>query len=328
MIEVQGISKSYGPVQAVRDVSFSIGSGEIVGLLGPNGAGKTTIMKILTCYHYPSEGSAKVNGFDVLTEPFEVRSAIGYLPENAPLYHDLTVREYLEFIADTRGLKGEYRAKRLETVIAECGIAGVYEKPISDLSKGYRQRVGLAQAIVHDPAILILDEPTNGLDPNQILEIRSLITRLGKEKTVILSTHILQEVEAICNRVLILSGGSIAAEGTTQEIGRKMKGQTLIDIKLVPGKDLTVPVLRAGLSSLSGVQSVEILDVPKSDILSATVSFGPEITGNDPSIMLFDWAVAGGHKIISMNPRQYRLEDIFISVTREGGSSNEPAAAL
>jgi len=205
MIEASNLGKRYGTLEAVRGVSFSINPGEVVGLLGPNGAGKTTIMKILTCYMFPSSGSATVNGWDIFERPLEIKKLVGYLPENAPLYTDLNVLEYLSFMAESRSLKGNAKTERIEWAVEECGLKSVVYRSIDTISKGFRQRTGLAQAILHDPEILVLDEPTTGLDPNQIIEIRELIKRLGKEKTVILSTHILQEVEATCGRVLILN---------------------------------------------------------------------------------------------------------------------------
>ena len=218
MIEAENLVKRYGPFEAVKGVSFRIDQGQVVGLLGPNGAGKTSIMRILTCYHFPTEGTARVDSHDVVAQPRRVRESVGYLPENAPLYEDMKVREYLGFIADARGMGGTLRRDRMEMVTATCGLSPVFGREIRRLSKGYRQRVGLAQAILHDPAVLVLDEPTSGLDPNQIVEIRSLIKSLGEKKTVILSTHILQEVEALCRRVLIMNAGRLVAQGTPDEI--------------------------------------------------------------------------------------------------------------
>jgi ABC-2 type transport system ATP-binding protein len=220
MIEAESLVKRYGRYTAVKGVSFRIDQGQVVGLLGPNGAGKTSIMRILTCYHFPTEGTARVDSHDVVGEPRRVRQSVGYLPENAPLYDDMKVREYLGFVADARGLGGALRRERMEMVTATCGLSEVFGREIRRLSKGYRQRVGLAQAIIHDPAVLVLDEPTSGLDPNQIVEIRSLIRSLGEKKTVILSTHILQEVEALCRRVLIMNAGRLVAQGTPDEIAR------------------------------------------------------------------------------------------------------------
>lgn len=218
MIEVRDLRKNYGETQALRGVSLSIQRGEVVGLLGPNGAGKTTTMKILVGFLLPTSGTASVAGFDVQKHPLEVQQRIGYLPENAPLYHEMLVQEYLAFAADIHGMAPELRRERLEFVVQECGITGVLTRHIGHLSKGFRQRVGLAGAILHDPEILILDEPTTGLDPNQILEVRELIRRMGATKTVILSTHILSEVEATCSRALIIIDGVLRADGRLEEL--------------------------------------------------------------------------------------------------------------
>jgi ABC-2 type transport system ATP-binding protein len=222
MIEAENLIKRYGRFEAVKGVSFRIDQGQVVGLLGPNGAGKTSIMRILTCYHFPTEGTARVDSHDVVSQPYRVRRAVGYLPENAPLYDDMKVREYLGFVADARGLTGARRRERTEMVVATCGLSPVFGREIRRLSKGYRQRVGLAQAILHDPPVLVLDEPTSGLDPNQIVEIRTLIRNLGERKTVVLSTHILQEVEALCRSVLIMNAGKLVAQGTPDEIARRL----------------------------------------------------------------------------------------------------------
>jgi ABC-2 type transport system ATP-binding protein len=220
MIEAASLAKRYGAFEAVRGVSFRVEAGQVVGLLGPNGAGKTSLMRILTCYHFPDGGWARVVGRDVASEPQAVRRAVGYLPENAPAYPDMKVREFLVFIARVRELDGKAARERLEWVVEVCGLSAVYARQIRRLSRGYRQRVGLAQALLHDPPVLVLDEPTSGLDPNQIVEIRALIRGLGKRKTVLLSTHILQEVEAVCGRVLIMHDGRLAGQGTVEEIAR------------------------------------------------------------------------------------------------------------
>lgn len=218
------LTKKYGSFTAVDSASFTIQTGEIVGFLGPNGAGKTTTMKMLTGILKPTSGTAEINGFDVLTDPESVRKEIGFLPENNPLYLDLTVNEYLDYSARISGVKPADVSGRMDNMIQLCGLESVHKKIIGTLSKGYRQRVGLAQALVHNPSVLILDEPTTGLDPNQILEIRDLILNLGKEKTVLLSTHILQEVEAICSRVLIINEGDIVADGTPSDLQNQFKG--------------------------------------------------------------------------------------------------------
>src|SRR5262249_46227814 len=220
MIELENLEKTYGETRALKGISSSIAKGQVVGLLGPNGAGKTTTIKIIVGYVLPSAGRATVSGFDVVTQPLEVQKRIGYLPENAPLYLDMLAQDYLEFMADMRGIELAVRRVQLARVVEECAIQGVLTRPIGQLSKGYRQRVGLAAALLHDPEILILDEPTTGLDPNQIIEVRQLIRRLGKTKTVILSTHILSEVEATCDRAVILIDGQVRADDTLAGLTR------------------------------------------------------------------------------------------------------------
>jgi ABC-2 type transport system ATP-binding protein len=224
MIEVQDLSKYYGRIKAVDGVSFTVGQDQVLGFLGPNGAGKTTVMKILTGYHFPSGGRALVDGIPVTEDPVELKRRTGYLPETVPLYGELTVTEYLNFIAAGRLIPRRTRRAAIDLSMEACGLTDCRFRRIETLSKGFKQRTGLAQAILHDPPILILDEPTTGLDPNQIIEIRALIRELGKRKTVILSTHILQELEAVATQVLIINRGKIAAQGRPEEIAGAMKG--------------------------------------------------------------------------------------------------------
>ena len=211
MIEARGLTKHYGPVIAVENATFEVKRGEVVGFLGPNGAGKTTTMKILTCFIAPSDGSARVAGADIFEDPIGVRQAIGYLPENTPLYTEMLVVEYLQFVARMRGLRGKQIDSRIRMVVEETSLGDVIGKSIGEISKGFRQRVGLAQALIHEPPVLILDEPMSGLDPNQAAEIRELIREIGRERTVILSTHNLAEVQVTCGRVLIISEGRLVA---------------------------------------------------------------------------------------------------------------------
>ncbi len=308
MISTENVVKKYGKVRAVDNVTINIGKGEIVGLLGPNGAGKTTIMKILTGYHFPTEGKASINGFDVYENPLQVKESIGYLPEMAPLYNDLNVYEYLSFISDVRKITPDRREKEIQRVVEECGLEAVLYKQIEKLSKGYRQRVGLAQAIIHSPEILILDEPTTGLDPNQIIEIRKLIKKVGEKKTVILSTHILQEVEAVCSRVLILNKGSIAAEGTADEIRKELKGDIRISLEI---KADNLSGIAESLEKLSAVK--EIIKYEEiGGLMELKVAVESDKKAGEE---IFDWAVSGGYKIISMIPEKVSLEDIFIKLT-------------
>ena len=233
MIEVQNLTKHYGPVTAIRDVSFAVAPGEIVGFLGPNGAGKSTTMRILACFMPASSGTARVAGFDVFRESMEVRKRIGYLPESVPLYTDMRVAPYLDFVAEVKGVPRGTRKKRVAEVMDRCLIADVQNRLIRNLSKGYRQRVGLAQAIVSDPHVLILDEPTIGLDPRQIAEIRSLIKSLAGEHTVILSTHILPEVSMVCSGVVIINRGSIVAQGPIDRLVEQFFPTARVEVELV-----------------------------------------------------------------------------------------------
>jgi ABC-2 type transport system ATP-binding protein len=314
MIEVQGLTKRYGRVEAVKDVSFSVGTDQVLGFLGPNGAGKTTIMKILTGYHFPSEGSVLVDGISVQEEPVEVKKRIGYLPESVPLYGDLTVDEYLNFVADARLIPGVERKKAIETSINACGLRSYRSKRIENLSKGYKQRTGLAQAILHDPAILILDEPTSGLDPNQIIEIRSLIKELGKRKTVILSTHILQEVEAVCSQVLILNEGRIAAQGNPEEIAGTMKGGDTWEL-LLKGADAAS--VREKLSRIGGELSIGAVNGRDGGLTAASFFISGRGDESREGERIFDWAVAEGLKILTMTRKKLSLEDIFVKLTSE-----------
>ncbi|MCL2762740.1 MAG: ATP-binding cassette domain-containing protein [Treponema sp.] len=315
MIEVQNLSKNYGSVEAVKDVSFSVGKDQVVGFLGPNGAGKTTIMKILTGFHFPSGGTALVDGIQVDEDPVEIKKRIGYLPENVPLYGDLTVDEYLAFIAEARLIPVEERSTAINTSLEACGLSAYRGRKIETLSKGYRQRTGLAQAILHDPPILILDEPTNGLDPNQIIEIRSLIKELGRRKTVILSSHILQEVEAICSQVLIINEGKIAAQGTPEEIAGTMKGGDTWELILKGAAESIIgslPLLGKDLSKIS-IESLEDGTTRLGFFVPAAIGVADSLAGE----RIFDWAVNGNFKILGMSRKKLSLEDIFVELTME-----------
>ncbi|MCL2185589.1 MAG: ATP-binding cassette domain-containing protein [Treponema sp.] len=325
-IEVKNLSKLYGNVQAVNDVSFSVGDQQVLGFLGPNGAGKTTVMKILTGFHFPSSGTAFVDGISVEEEPLEIKRRIGYLPENVPLYADLTVDEYLNFAADAHFIPKEKRSEAIDASLEACGLTSFRSRKIETLSKGYRQRTGLAQAILHDPPILILDEPTTGLDPNQIIEIRSLIKELGKRKTVILSTHILQEVEAICTQVLIINDGQIAAQGKPEEIAGSMKGGNNWEL-VIKGAD--ADTIRGKLQSIGNLSNI-LVETTGNGFVS--VHFFAQETSlqkqnmqeaqsenNDVSAgeLIFDWAVNNNLKILEMNRKKLSIEDIFVKLTSE-----------
>ena len=328
MITVENLSKKYGAFEAVKGVSFSVGRDQVLGFLGPNGAGKTTIMKILTGYHFPSGGRVEIDGISLEESPVEIKKRIGYLPEANPLYGDLCPEEYLNFVASARLIRGEEKRKALDSALAACGLEDVRRQRIDSLSKGYRQRVGLAQAIIHDPPILILDEPTSGLDPNQIIEIRSLIRELGKRKTVILSTHILQEVEAVCSTVLILNEGRIAGQGTTEEIAESMKvakwGLDTWELSLkgaeLEGLEIKLPGREIGEAKAEAVENGIVrltFTVKNSDVNEAgNASFVGETYALDGE-SIFDWAVSSGYKIIGMNRKKLSLEDIFVKLTSE-----------
>jgi ABC-2 type transport system ATP-binding protein len=314
-IEVKNLSKQYGNVQAVSDVSFSVGDQQVLGFLGPNGAGKTTIMKILTGFHFPSNGTAFVDGISVEEQPLEIKKRIGYLPENVPLYGDLTVDEYLSFSADARFIPINEREAAINASLEACGLTNYRSRKIETLSKGYRQRAGLSQAILHDPPILILDEPTTGLDPNQIIEIRSLIKELGKRKTVILSTHILQEVEAICTQVLIINEGRIAAQGSPEEIAGTMKGGDTWELILKgAGYDVDTGVVNGKLSSLGDISNLTTNNT--ADGCVCANFFVPAVSeGVNPGERIFDWAVSQNLKILGMSRKKISIEDIFVKLT-------------
>ncbi|MCL2211354.1 MAG: ABC transporter ATP-binding protein [Treponema sp.] len=315
-IEVKNLSKQYGDVQAVTDVSFSVGDREVLGFLGPNGAGKTTVMKILTGFHFQTSGTALVDGIPVDEQPLEIKKRIGYLPENVPLYGDLTVDEYLAFTAEARFIPKNEREASINASLEACGLLNYRSRRIETLSKGYRQRAGLAQAILHDPPILILDEPTTGLDPNQIIEIRSLIKELGKRKTVILSTHILQEVEAICSQVLIIHDGSIAAQGTPEEIAGSIKGGDTWELILKYSGDNGAHIVNEKLSMLGAISNTAV-ESAADGIVNASFFIPSESEDSNAGERIFDWAVTQNLKILGMNRKKISIEDIFVKLTRE-----------
>jgi gliding motility-associated transport system ATP-binding protein len=309
MIEVDGLTKDYGATRAVDQVSFSVRKGEVLGFLGPNGAGKSTTMKILTCFLSPSAGRAKVAGYDVFDESLEVRRRIGYLPEDTPIYRDMTVLEFLEFAADMRGMDSATSPGRIKEIGERCGLAEVAGKLVGELSKGYRQRVGLAQAMLHDPDILILDEPTSGLDPNQIVEIRSLIREIGREKTVILSTHILPEVQATCSRILIISGGKLVADGTPEALRAREKGGRYRVV--VESNGVIREAIRDRLAGLPGVARCEIIggeDGTHAFALDAAAA-------NDLRKPIFRAAVDNRWTLLELLRESASLEDVFRNLT-------------
>jgi len=310
MIEVKDLTKKFGDATALDSVSFSVQKGEVLGFLGPNGAGKSTTMKIITAFIAPTAGAVAVDGMDVADNSLEIRKKIGYLPENVPLYEDMRVIDYLKFIAEIRGLSKGEKKDRIQKIIEVCGLKKVIGKNIGDLSKGYRQRVGLAQAMVHNPEILILDEPTTGLDPNQIAEIRNLIKELGKDKTVILSTHILPEVSAVCSRVIIINEGKIAAEGTPKELADKLKGKNnIVYIKIKGPRDEVLE----GLNNMENIDSVRQTDKESDDI------FGYEIAAKgdvDLREYLFLAIAKKGWSALESRAKEVSLEEVFRELTK------------
>lgn len=310
MIEVKEITKRFGMVTAVDRVSFEIAKGEVVGFLGPNGAGKTTTMRVLTCFLPADEGVARVAGHDVFEESMEVRSRIGYLPENAPLYLDMEVDTFLDYVAHIRGITGADKERALQRIVEICGLGEVYKKQIGELSRGYKQRVGLAQAMIHDPEILILDEPTSGLDPNQIREIRSLIRKLGREKTVILSTHILPEVEATCGRAIIISRGKIVADGSLEQITRKGGGN--LHVALIRGDQEKI---ESGLKTIGDV--VSFRSMGKEDGLLRYEVQGRE--GVHLGEQIFRMAADHGLSLAELRREGSTLESVFAQLTQGEG---------
>jgi ABC-2 type transport system ATP-binding protein len=316
MISIENLEKSYGSTRALAGISFHVPKGQVVGFLGPNGAGKSTTMKILTGFVEASAGSVKVGDIDVSLDPVEARKRIGYLPESNPLYEEMMVQEYLEYMADVRQIKKSERQSRIESAVEACGLSKVRGKDISELSKGYRQRVGLAAAILHDPDLLILDEPTTGLDPNQVIEIRELIKQLGKEKTVLMSTHILPEVQATCSRVLIINDGKVVADDTpdslTEATEEKAEGAEL-SIELLPrgGATPTLKELREVLAGLPGVKDVIAAEPEEEGAYAFTVRTGSA----DPRTALFDAAVEHGLILLRLEKKRVSLEDTFRRLT-------------
>jgi ABC-2 type transport system ATP-binding protein len=318
-IAVDDLHKSYGTHQALRGVGFTIDEGEVVGFLGPNGAGKSTAMKILTGFLAPTRGSAQVRGHDTLEAPVEARRQLGYLPENAPIYPDMRVRDYLDYIGRVRGLGEAERARAVGRVAEECGIGDRLGMKVGTLSKGYRQRVGLAQALLHGPPILILDEPTTGLDPNQIVEIRNLIREIGRRKTVLLSTHILSEVQATCDRVLIIHQGRLVADGSTADITARTRGGALLHVTLAPGSVAPAEAdVRAALSRIDGVEAVRPMEGADPAHLAYEV-----LAQGDVRAEIFKLAVARGLVLLELAPERTNLEEVFRRLT---GGDATPAA--
>ncbi len=310
MIEVQDLTKSYGPRLAVDGISFSVPRGEILGFLGPNGAGKSTTMRILTGYLSATSGSASIAGFDVFSNPIEVRRRIGYLPENNPLYNEMRVRDYLRLCCRLRGVAPARRSARVDYALEACGLQERRRDIIGRLSKGLRQRVGLAQAVVHDPDLLILDEPTSGLDPAQTRETRDLIVALGRDHTVILSSHILPEVSATCERVVIINRGTLVADDRPENLARRMSEGHGIDVEMAVRGD--VDAIRKKLKSVRGLDAVDVQELAGGECMVRVHS-----SGDDPREELAKAIVKGGFGLRELHSRTLSLEDVFISLTTE-----------
>ncbi len=301
-VVVENITKTYGSQKALNDVSFTIKPGEVVGLLGPNGAGKSTMMKIITCFIPPTSGMVSVSGFDIFDHSLEVRKRVGYLPENNPLYTEMYVREYLEFVAGIYKIGN--RKEKVAEMITITGLEIEQKKKIGALSKGYRQRVGLAQALIHDPEVLILDEPTSGLDPNQLLEMRSLIKKIGEEKTVMLSTHIMQEVEAVCSRAIIIDKGRIIADDATANLSLDAAGILTTVVEFNKPVDVSL------LAVIPGVLKINTLSASTYEI---------EADKTDVRELLFKFAVENNVSVLSMQKTEKGLEAVFQQLTRKSG---------
>ena len=307
-IAVSSLTKNYGSFQAVKGVSFEVGKGEIVGFLGPNGAGKSTVMKILTCFMSSTSGTVEVAGHNVYTDPIAVRRVVGYQPENVPLYDEMVVFDYLMFMAKMRGVPRARRISRIDHAIDVCGLRTVVSKLIGELSKGYRQRVGLAQALVHDPEVLILDEPMSGLDPNQAVEIRDLLKEIGKTKTILFSSHILQEIEKLCDRVLIIDSGLIVADGTTAELTALLEGRRRYQVQLRLREENDSGEAKKKLEELAKrVQSMSSSEVGVSVYLLTS--------NNDCRAGISELAKSEGWELLQLHERVLTLEDVFRSLT-------------
>jgi ABC-2 type transport system ATP-binding protein len=323
VIAVENLTKEFGNTRAVRGVSFRVEKGEIIGLLGPNGSGKTTIMRILTGFFPPTSGRAEVAGIDVSTEPLAARACVGYLPESAALYPDMRVGQFLEFVADVHGIVGARKRRRIESVVEGCGLGEVRKRLVGKLSKGYRQRVGLAQALLHEPEVLILDEPTVGLDPRQIVEIRDLIRALRGRTTVLLSTHILPEASTVCERVVIIDRGRIVAEDTAEGLTRGLQGGDRLLVRVGgPAAEVT-----AALGAVDGVDGVDAVGSMDAQILAAdgTVSLLLRCSSPQPvSPAVASLVVQKGWALLELRPYAMTLEDLFVRLVTEESEGNAP----
>jgi ABC-2 type transport system ATP-binding protein len=327
MIKVEGLTKRYARTVAVDNISFEVAKGQIVGFLGPNGAGKTTTMRVLTCFLPPTSGTAHIAGFDVLEQPMEVKKRIGYLPETPPLYPDMEVAEYLTFVGKLKGLATPDVAKRVAEACERCAIADVKTKLIGKLSKGYRQRVGLAQALLHNPDVLILDEPTSGLDPKQIIETRELIANLAGDHTIILSTHILSEVEHSCERVVIINQGKLVAQDTVVNLTNRLRGSESVAVQIQAANgNLNHGEVRQRLEQVAGVSRVVLKDTKDNHCAFEVES----MQGRSIRAELARAVVGAGWDLNELRPVGFSLEDIFLQLTaaEKAGKKEEVPAQL
>ena len=315
MIEINNLVKRYGDKNAVKGISFTVNDGEVLGFLGPNGAGKTTTMNIITGYLSSTSGSVKVNGHDILEEPELAKKEIGYLPENPPLYTDMTVKEYLNFICDLKGVAKEVRKNQLENIVAMVKISDVYDRLIGNLSKGYKQRVGIAQALVGNPSILILDEPTVGLDPNQILEIRRLIKALSSTHSVIISSHILSEIQEIADRVVIINRGKIAAIDTISDLSKRLSGQSKLLLTFRGPIKESITAIR----TVKGVSSA-VSRVADSRFSQIEITIAANDT-TETRVAIFNLMARSGWPILELRSLDPTLEEVFLSITSGKGGS-------
>jgi ABC-2 type transport system ATP-binding protein len=306
MIKTDHLTKRYGALTAVDDVSFQVSPGEVLGFLGPNGAGKTTTMRMIAGFITPTSGSASICGHDIATEPLAAKAALGYLPEGAPSYGEMTVRQFLAFIADLRALEGARRQERLAHVVDHLHLHGVLDQTIETLSKGFRRRVGLAQAIVHDPPVLILDEPTDGLDPNQKHEVRALINAMARDKIIVISTHLLEEVDAVCTRAIIISRGRIVADDTPTGLAARSRYHNAVSMQLEQPAQLAA--VRAAIAALPAVAQVEVSE--RDARLTALPEAGATIL---PAVS--EVAARGGFKLKELHLESGRLDEVFRTIT-------------
>ena len=314
MIRIDSLSKEFGAVKAVRSISFSLKDGEIVGFLGANGAGKSTTLKMMTGYLTPTAGNVYVDDQNIIDNSLDIQKQIGYLPELNPLYSEMKVHEYLKFHAEIRYIIGDEFNKALKRVVGECGLQGVVHRTIGNCSKGYKQRIGLAAAMIHDPKILILDEPVSGLDPNQIVEIRQLIKKLGKQKLVLMSSHILQEIQATVDRIIIIHEGKIVADGTSEELISDSKGMTQLQLEISGAEENDIQDMKAVIPSIT-VNSIK-KDGP---LVQVILEYQNTV---DPRKDVFEYAVDKGWVITEMSASKRNLEDIFRHLTTNGDMGN------